>query len=158
MLGAVASIILSATFATVSAQAWCTRPLDAVDDSKSAVQVTLSGRVVERWAWGPPGFGEDPAHDRRWRATFLRLDRPTKIAVERFLGEEEKPPTLTLREIQLRGVIESDLTLHRHFLGRHVVVRGGLWRASIAADVGDVLVYVKSVRSSSRTICASQSP
>lgn len=38
--------------------------------------VHLRGQIVERSAYGPPGYGEDPAHDSREHFLVLKLDSP----------------------------------------------------------------------------------
>ena len=48
--------------------------------------VHLRGRIVERWDYGPPGYGEDPKHDSREDFLVLKLEKP--ICVDGALGDD----------------------------------------------------------------------
>ena len=37
---------------------------------------TLTGKITARTTFGPPNYGEDPAHDRREKYWYLNLDAP----------------------------------------------------------------------------------
>jgi hypothetical protein len=38
-------------------------------------KVAVKGWIFERTDWGPPNYGDDPAHDSRERHDYIRLDK-----------------------------------------------------------------------------------
>jgi hypothetical protein len=87
--------------------------------------VSLTGRVAIRQVFGPPGFGEDPAHDRKESQAFLELRAP--ICVEQGPDQYADTPEKGQRTITLvpgkQGVSFSGLG------GKRVTIRGGLLHA-----------------------------
>src|SRR5262245_45923063 len=53
--------------------------------------VTLTGTITRRTEYGPPGYGEDPAHDAQERYWYLELDVPICVNGK---GETENSPEM----------------------------------------------------------------
>src|SRR6266700_1447410 len=129
----------SAPAQAATAKNWCGTPINVPYDGPGDLgpTVILTGVVTKRLAWGPPGFGENPAKDTRWTAWFLKLDSPLSVF---RLDVHDLPAGQTIeRQVQLRGHLESNGG-YGQFLNRHVAVQGRFWRASGAADLDDISV------------------
>ncbi len=62
--------------------------------------VHLPGQIVDRRHYGPPGFGEDPKHDRREDDLLLKLNH--SICVDGSHGDELKSePERNVRELMI---------------------------------------------------------
>jgi len=104
--------------------------------------VTLHGKVRMVSSYGPPGFGEDPVHDRREEFAVLDLDTQTCLTAGR------------LDEVARFGVVSFQLVpspgarFTRRFLGTRVAVTGSLWTRESGEGVTNVLFVYSKVRPS----------
>jgi hypothetical protein len=135
----------SAPLRAATAKNWCGTPIDIPYDGPGdfGPTVILTGVVTQRFAWGPPGFGENPARDVRWTLWFLELDFPLSVFllnVYDLLDQESK-----VHQVQLRGDLESNGG-YREFLNRHVAAKGEFWRASNPPEIEDIAVARTEVR------------
>lgn len=81
-------------------------------------RVELSGVLVERRKYGPPGWGETPKRDRVLTAKVLLLDHPITIVAN---------PSSDINSQTIRGVKEVqliDIRKYRSDLGRRIFVSG----------------------------------
>src|SRR5689334_11373468 len=76
-------------------------------------QVTVRGRIFLRTDFGPPGYGEDPAHDSREGHIYIKLDK--ELCVEDSAdGEAES----NVKIMQMVYMIHQPFK--RSWIGRHV--------------------------------------
>jgi hypothetical protein len=87
--------------------------------------VELTGTVRLRTFYGPPGYGEDPTHDKREQQALLNLRGPVCIARGRNDGLEE--PENGQRVVTLVPLSEG--IDFRSLAGKHILVRGVLFHA-----------------------------
>jgi hypothetical protein len=86
---------------------------------------TLTGRLASREYYGPPGFGEHPATDRRERQVVLMLDKP--LCVERSADgyDEAERGQISVTMVPMGAELQLST-----YLNRHVRVQGKLFHAS----------------------------
>ncbi len=104
------------------------------------VRVQLSGTVTLKIFFGPPGYGEDPAHDMKETQGFLILDRP--VCVDKgpeSLDESESNQTeITL--VPPKGVNWA------HYSGTRVIVDGTLFHQHTGHHRTKLLMTVITVK------------
>jgi hypothetical protein len=104
--------------------------------------LVLTGVVIERTFYGPPGYGENPKEDARETQALLRLDAP--LCVDTNPSDPD--------EIYERADNQREITLvpnWKHikpYLGRHVEVTGTLFGAVTGHHHTDVLMSVKKIK------------
>ena len=100
-------------------------------------EVAVTGFVFERDDWGPPNYGEDPAHDSHERHDYVRLDRPLCV-----IGDSAS---------NLNSATENNLKLLQltwsqpkrpSSIGRHVLLRGKLFHGFSGHHHTRVLLWV----------------
>ena len=102
--------------------------------------VTLTGVVHLKTFYGPPGYGEDPAHDRKERQALLTLDQP--LCVAKGLDDGLEEPEADQHEVTL-----VPLGAHPNlssFRGKHVRVRGTFFHAITGHHHTALLLDVKN--------------
>jgi hypothetical protein len=85
---------------------------------------TLTGRLASREYYGPPGYGENPATDRRERQVVLMLDKP--LCVERSADGYDEAERGQVSVTMVPTGVEIQLGT---YLNRHVRVQGKLFHA-----------------------------
>ena len=112
-------------------------------------EVTVVGRVYEQTDWGPPNYGEDPAHDSRERHDYIHLDKPLCVAGSQYSD---------LNDIPERNVLIMELTwdtekkLLANAVGRRVLLRGGLFHGFNGHHHTRVLLMVSHLELLGRTL------
>ena len=85
--------------------------------------VTLQGTISPlRSGFGPPGYGEDPAHDSKEYWYVIVLDKP--ICVGASLYDD---PESNVTEMQI--LYMDGLSSHGNWVGKHVAMTGTLFHA-----------------------------
>jgi hypothetical protein len=111
--------------------------------SYEPAKVQLSGKVSKKEAFGPPGYGEDPAHDSR--ENYLVLALPAPICVN---GDPKSPinseSETDVREVQL--VYPPGRSLQQAWLDRNISVSGTLFHATTGHHRTKVLIQVTQTR------------
>lgn len=105
-------------------------------------KVTITGWVFERADWGPPNYGEDPAHDSRERHDYVRLDKPICVVGSSHSDLDDQTETgVKLMELSWdpKGVPFPPA------IGRRVVLRGTLFHGFDAHHHTPVLLWVTAV-------------
>jgi hypothetical protein len=102
--------------------------------------VHLRGRIVERWDYGPPGYGEDPKHDRWEGFLVLKLDQP--ICVDAKPADELDAED----EANVTELMMAPPDGHRLPRGR-AMVTGTLFHAITAHHRTRVLIAVTGAQS-----------
>jgi len=106
--------------------------------------VTLNGVVNVVQAYGPPNYGEDPAHDAK--EPFHKLTVRTPICVAQ--GKDEFEPGVSeAAEFQLAlGVsLASPQSFPSQLLGKPVTIRGKLFHSETGHHHTEVLIDVTSI-------------
>ena len=99
--------------------------------------VMLPGIVSLRNGFGPPGFGEDPAHDSKESWYVITLDSPICVRAspnDLLNGEAESD----VMEMQI--VLRDGFSSYRDWIGKHVAITGTLFHAITAHHRTAVLV------------------
>jgi hypothetical protein len=97
--------------------------------------VVLQGQVRRELHYGPPGFGEDPKRDARFKIPMLVLDRPIDVCLGTEPGLDDSPLD-GIAKIQLVG-LPSGVT------DGELRVRGTLSRAVSASHFTPVILVVE---------------
>jgi len=106
-------------------------------------RVELTGKVSEKQAFGPPGYGEDPAHDKRETYFVLALSAPLCVTGDPKSQTNNESET-DVREVQL--VFASGQSLRRAWLDHNISVSGTLFHAVTGHHRTKVLIQVTETR------------
>lgn len=105
--------------------------------------VTLAGVLTTHYEYGPPGWGEDAAHDKRWTMVVLNVSH----AVAKKIGGLLRgcfDDTASFNQVQLWS--EQGPTTLSKYEGKEVRVTGSLKAADGApAEIHDAQVWVSNV-------------
>jgi len=111
--------------------------------SYEPAQVQLSGKVSKKEAFGPPGYGDDPAHDSRETYLVLALTAPICVT-----GDPKSPinneSESDVRELQL--VYPPGQSLNPAWLDHNISVSGTLFHATTGHHRTKVLIQVTKTR------------
>jgi|SRR5215831_3746945 len=102
-------------------------------------KATVTGRIVYRTFFGPPGYGENPKTDSRETQDILLLDSPVDVirtTHDDWDGTERRINRITL-------VLDHSIS---HFIGKKVVVAGTLFHAYSGHHHTKILMVVSSVK------------
>jgi hypothetical protein len=122
---------------------------DAIDPSAPCLNyddaaVTISGTVFSRIYFGPPGYGETPAQDRRERATLLLLDAPICVKTSPHPELDNNSFEGNVILIQLAAVhVKPELLEKAH--GQRATARGSLFHQLTGHHRTVVLMDVHSI-------------
>ena len=107
--------------------------------------VTLSGRLVLRDSYGPPGYGEDPKRDEKRRSIILLLPDPICVTGGNWAGEPEH----NVREVQIALSSGADKQYQnlRNYVGttQLLSVHGHLYHSHTGYHVTKVLLFADSI-------------
>jgi hypothetical protein len=113
--------------------------------------VVLEGLMTTRLEFGPPGFGEDPAHDAKEKIFILKLDYLVDV-----IGDPGDPDHMNtdnffkVREMQM--VLDSKNTKeNKKCLGKKVKVTGNLFQRHTGHHHTDVLIDVSNIETLKET-------
>jgi len=102
--------------------------------------VELRGKLITKWYYGPPNYGENPKTDSRELLPFLVLDRP--VNVRGNPDPDSWPDQVSVEHVR---TMELVLTLpHKNMIGKNVIVKGMLFHAFTGHHHTDVLMSVQS--------------
>ena len=87
------------------------------------VVVTVTGKILAREDYGPPGYGEDRAHDAKERHLYIALDSPLCVDA----GQD--PDNRREANVKLMEMVYGDYRFQKKWLGSHVSVTGTLFHA-----------------------------
>lgn len=83
--------------------------------------VSITGKVVLRTFFGPPGFGESPEIDSKEQQAILVLDKPLCVNASEDEDAESNQKEITLVPLK-------DVSLSR-FEGKNIIAKGMLFHA-----------------------------
>jgi hypothetical protein len=101
--------------------------------------VNLAGVLVEKWVYGPPGYGETPQKDKKIKIIFFELTNPINLKADPAdLRDADDRTSVT--EIQINT--SDSMTRLKKFLNKKVTLRGTLYEATSSAEFTSVLMLV----------------
>jgi hypothetical protein len=103
--------------------------------------VTLTGTLVKKWHYGPPGYGENPKEDRVIHYLALKLDPPINMK-EDTTKEFDYIIEENVRVVELFGVDKEEWQKLSPFVGKKVTFKGRLYHKERAIEFTDVLLEI----------------
>lgn len=100
---------------------------------------TLIGKLVEETFYGPPGYGDDPAHDKKEPVLVLQLPQPIDVVRPPSGGSELDVDRMAVTKVSLTDPKDAGTDL-RKLLGQRITVKGTLFGAHTAHHHTDVLM------------------
>lgn len=107
-------------------------------------KVAVTGKVVSRTFYGPPGYGENPKTDSRESQYLLLLDRPIDV-----LSTPEFETERGVKQITL-VVVDFKATPVRPWLHQRVTIEGTLFHAITGHHHTRVLIEVSTIGAATR--------
>ncbi len=103
---------------------------------------SITGYIEEVPYYGPPGYGEDPKHDKKLTAYILKLDNPIKVIEKE---PDELNFTTTTSEVQL---VVHDFSIFNKARKDHqkVIIKGEFFSGHTGYHVRDLLIDIKSIK------------
>jgi hypothetical protein len=98
--------------------------------------VTLSGTITRHLEYGPPNYGEDPAHDEKGFYWFLDLDKP--ICVNG--SDEDSPDEEGETGVRRLQIVYNRYPKGRGWIGHKASITGTLFHAHTAHHYTKVLI------------------
>ncbi len=98
--------------------------------------VTVTGKIFVREDYGPPGYGEDPAHDSKERHLYIALDKPLCVAAGKDADNRAE------RNVKSMEMVYGDYRFQKKWLGPRVSVSGTLFHGFNAHHHTRVLITV----------------
>ncbi|WHP78808.1 DUF4431 domain-containing protein [Edwardsiella anguillarum] len=102
---------------------------------KEGDKISLSGVVSEKLYYGPPGWGEDKAHDEKLHEWILHLNQPLKCVDDADTDNQNWN-----QDVQLIMRDANDYKAHRNLLGQVVSVNGEILLAETGYHMTPVLL------------------
>ena len=141
MRALVVTILLLVLASSSASAAVPARP--KVDPCFAGRAVTFSGVLAAHNEYGPPGWGEDPAHDSRWTMVVLKVSDATAKRIGNLL-QGCFDDTSSFAQVQLWSV-KGPRALSK-YQGQTVRVRGSLTAVGGApAELADAQVWVSNI-------------
>lgn len=103
--------------------------------------VNLTGKLVKKEFFGPPGYGEDPKTDSKEHAAILLLTDPISVVAE--TGDQFNETRDNVKEVQLINVKRIALS---KFFQKKVKVTGKLSSAITGHHHTDVLIEIDDIQ------------
>src|SRR5574341_695482 len=103
--------------------------------------VTLTGKLVKKEFFGPPGYGEDPKKDSKEQAAILVLTRPIRVVAEE--DDQFNETRDNINEVQLINV--KGIALSKFFQNK-VKVTGKLSSAITGHHHTAVLIEIDDIQ------------
>lgn len=103
--------------------------------------VELKGKLIIRWYYGPPNYGENPKTDSRELLPILVLSKP--VNVRGSPDPDAGPDRVSVEDVRKMELV---LTIpHKNIIGKNVVVKGTLFHGFTGHHHTDVLMKVESI-------------
>ncbi len=95
------------------------------DQCEAGVPLALDGTLFTEIQFGPPGWGEDPKHDSKWRMVALKL---SAVAIKAISPALTKclPESKDTMQVQL-WLDSENASWWKPFEGKHVTATGTLY-------------------------------
>jgi uncharacterized protein DUF4431 len=102
--------------------------------------VNLTGKLVKKEFFGPPGYGEDPKTDSKEHAAILLLTQPIRVVAEK--NDQFNETRENVKEVQLINVKRITLS---PYIQKTVKVTGKLSSAITGHHHTDVLIEIDTI-------------
>jgi hypothetical protein len=102
--------------------------------------VELTGKLVEKVFYGPPGYGEDPKTDSKEHAAILQLEKPIKVIAEK--SDEFNETKSNVKQLQIINIKRIPLS---PYLNKKVKLSGKLSSAITGHHHTDVLIEIDMI-------------
>jgi hypothetical protein len=80
----------------------------------------ITGTVIQKMFYGPPGYGEDPNHDIKIYPYLLKTDTPND-----FIADRNDPTASTEKNItEIQIILENEKIELKKFLNKKVKIKG----------------------------------
>ena len=99
-------------------------------------EVRLTSIVSMSHGFGPPGFGEDPAHDSEEDYVLLTLDKPICVAAGHVVMDEDVAATDAFQLVPKSGSL-----FDRRLLGKRISVSGTLFHRVSGGHTEVMILY-----------------
>ena len=99
--------------------------------------VVVTGRIVAKTEYGPPNYGEDPAHDSRETRLYIRLDAPICVDASR--------DGWAATDVRLMQLIYC-CTFHKDWIGKRASLNGRLTPWETGHHYTPVLIEVSKTK------------
>jgi len=96
--------------------------------------VRLTGVFADTQAYGPPGFGENPAKDAKWQLPILVLNEPISICAGTH-SDSSGSAMSSVSRVELD--LSKDLSVNLPPIGQRIMVHGRLERRSVMSQITD---------------------
>ena len=138
------AVIFTAVASSSISTALASEPINPkIDPCDSGHAVTLVGVLAAHHEYGPPGWGEDPAHDTHWTLVVLKVSRTTAKRIGSLLPGCFVVTT-NFNEVQLWS--EQGPRALSKYQGKEVRVVGSLWAGGTApAERRDAQVRISNI-------------
>jgi len=103
----------------------------------------VSGRLFKRTDWGPPNYGEDPAHDSHERHTYIRLDKLLCVVGRDTRANLDEIPEMHVSIMELAW--DPRQLKFTYPAGRHLLLFGWLFHGDNGHHYTRVLLFVSHV-------------
>jgi hypothetical protein len=118
------------------------QPIYAEDTYKfEPAVVELTGKLVEKIFYGPPGYGENPKTDSKEHAAILLLSKPIKVVAEK--GDAFNETRDNAKEVQIINIKRIPLSI---YFQKKVKVTGKLSSSITGHHHTDVLIEVDEIQ------------
>ena len=125
-------------------------PCDNGVDPNGGV-IEFSGILHEEKEWGPPNFGINPKADSQFIAWIVFAGPPIPIQGDVGLGGRVQHFISEIHIIDAKSLFGEKK--FRLLEGKMVVATGQLWKATTPGDVTPVVMDVKTLAPTDKTIC-----
>jgi hypothetical protein len=105
--------------------------------------VTLTGTIVRQMEYGPPNYGEDPAHDAKEVYWYLELHDPICVGGKKD-HSEEMDEEKNIRKIQI--VYPNGYPKGDHWINHRAAIAGTLFDAVSGHHHTKVLIEARDTR------------
>ena len=108
--------------------------------------VELEGRLLSVSKYGPPGYGENPKSDKKYRIPILLLQEPARVTSD-MSNPKAREDLLNVSFVQLI-FSNGQPSEYWRYEGQIIIVIGTLSRAQTGYHYTDVVMEVKAIRRS----------
>ena len=102
--------------------------------------VNLTGKLIKKEFFGPPGYGEDPKTDSKEHAAILLLSQPIRVVAGK--DDQFNETRKNVKEVQLINVKRITLS---PYIQKKVKVTGKLSSAITGHHHTDVLIEIDTI-------------
>lgn len=102
--------------------------------------VELTGKLITKVFYGPPGYGENPKTDSKEKVAILQLTKPINVVAEK--NDQFNETRNGVKEVQLINIKKIKLST---YLQRKVKLTGKLTSAVTGHHHTDMLIEIDSI-------------